>query len=695
MPSRFGVATLPGHADQQIGDTNAHSVECPVSAPMRAVSRLRTVAPISGRELLYHSGALCEETTRGGVVRRLVAVAVFVLLAGACSEGDGATSSTSTAVAPGTAGVAATTPPATAAPPSTQAPSTQATSTTVVEEPGPLFPAQVELPLGVVVGGAIYDLSRVPARRVADLGQAGLPFAGGPMVTPSGLLVATGASYEATLILVPSEGGESILLAEGVGSYTVSPDGSRVAWSQPWQGSYEDAAETSLLVEADLASGEVLRSTLFVGFPIEGTPTWGFADVITYVGDNVLLMTGDGAVASAAVWVPGDDLVVQAFGYGAHSETDGFGDRIVLTSLDGPCGVVVTVLPDGTVTPADGYAVTETMDCWTSEGPVYSPDGSLIVSWGTDGETGPPVIVVSEADGTELRRVPISGVADPYLWVHQITWLDDKNLVFLGASWENRSNGWDENYGIYGCFEGITQCGLLQRVNYQASDFNQVAMLGSLADTDEFALPELPSQTAAAARRDGVLAEVAAMPLADRMVTLLTADDRRRSWVLSRIGLGGCGLGDAEGIYGVNFVCEVEYGEVLLLDRSGRIARAYPMPGLIPSWIHLTEEAVYAGRIGDGGLPDATIVRIDRSSYEMVGMVFPPPEAETDVVLAIRDGVWLPGWRVADDEYGPEGPVLVTRDPDVIEGGVAVDSWVGPVYIDIEAIDALLAAQSQ
>lgn len=622
-------------------------------------------------------------------MKRLVAVAVFVLLAGACSEGDGATSSTLAALAPDTTGVTATT-PAVTPPPSTQAP-----STTVVEEPEPLFPAQVELPLGVVVGGVIYDLSRVPARQVADLGQAGLPYAGGPMVTPHGLLVATGVSYDATLILVRSEGGESILLADGVGSYTVSPDGSRVAWSQPWQGIFEDAAETSLLVEADLASGEILRSTLFVGFPIEGTPTWGFADVISYVGDNVLLMTGDGAVASAAIWVPGNDRVVEAHGYGAHSETDGFGDRIVLTKLDGPCGVVVTVLSDGAVTPADGYVVGETMDCWTSEGPVYSPDGSLIASWGTDGETGPTVIVVSEADGTELRRVSISGVADPYLWVHEITWLDDETLRFHGGSWENRNNGRDENYGIYGCEEGITNCGLMQRVNSQASGFDQVAMLGSLADADAFVLPELPSQTAAAARRDGVLADVAAMPMADRMVTLLPPDDSGQSWVLSRTGISGCGLGDVEGIYGVDFVCESEYGEVLLLNRSGRIARAYPMPGLIPSWIHLTEEAVYAGRIGDGGLPNATIVRIDRSSYEVVGMVFAPPETESDIILAIRDGVWLPGWRIAGDEYGPEGPVLVTMDSDVIESGIAVDSWVGPVYVDIEAIDVLLAAQSQ
>ena len=42
------------------------------------------------------------------------------------------------------------------------------------------------------VDGLVYDLSQVPAPEVIDIGQSRLPYAGPPLFTEEGLLVATG-----------------------------------------------------------------------------------------------------------------------------------------------------------------------------------------------------------------------------------------------------------------------------------------------------------------------------------------------------------------------------------------------------------------------------------------------------------------------------------------------------------------------
>ncbi len=47
------------------------------------------------------------------------------------------------------------------------------------------------------------------------------------------------------------------------------------------------------------------------------------------------------------------------------------------------------------------------------------------------------------------------------------------------------------------------------------------------------------------------------------------------------------------------------------------------MPGAPPSWIHLTPDEVLAGHIGDGGLPNSTLARIDQEAFEIVVVVIP------------------------------------------------------------------------
>jgi hypothetical protein len=125
---------------------------------------------------------------------------------------------------------------------------------------------------------------------------------------------------------------------------------------------------------------------------------------------------------------------------------------------------------------------------------------------------------------------------------------------------------------------------------------------------------QLPSQSEDAAHRDGVIPELARLPFDTRVESMAEVTAEEGTWVLSRASRelvdlsmpDGCGFGDLTGTYPTEVICTVEYGEILLVDDKQQVTRAYPMPGAIPSWIYLTPTAVYAGRIGDGGLPDST-----------------------------------------------------------------------------------------
>ncbi|MCP4247579.1 MAG: hypothetical protein GY778_11070, partial [bacterium] len=187
-----------------------------------------------------------------------------------------------------------------------------------------------------------------------------------------------------------------------------------------------------------------------------------------------------------------------------------------------------------------------------------------------------------------------------------------------------------------------------------------------------------PSQTPADAERDGVVAELAAIPTGMRVSPLVGVNAEEGRWILARptdelirsISGTGCGLGNTvDGTYGVDVICVVEYGEILLVDDLGQIIRAYPMPGAVPSWILVDVDAVYAGRIGDGGLPDNTLVRIDRTSLQ----------ADVWLVPAPLDGgsEWPPDWRIASDAQSAQYVSLVSIGPD--SDGTQTDSWIGNV----------------
>jgi hypothetical protein len=161
---------------------------------------------------------------------------------------------------------------------------------------------------------------------------------------------------------------------------------------------------------------------------------------------------------------------------------------------------------------------------------------------------------------------------------------------------------------------------------------------------------ETPSQTPAEANRDGVVPELAALPYSLRIEARSEVPTEEGTWIvavptpeLTELAWeNGCGFGNLEGAYPTEVICAVEYGEILLVDENEEVVRAFPMPGAIPGWVHVTEESVYGGRIGDGALPNSTLFRIDRQSLEAtVVVILSHPEEAPE---------WLPNWHVASEE---------------------------------------------
>jgi len=202
---------------------------------------------------------------------------------------------------------------------------------------------------------------------------------------------------------------------------------------------------------------------------------------------------------------------------------------------------------------------------------------------------------------------------------------------------------------------------------------------------------EGPSQTPADARRDGVVPALAELPFALRVRPLVEVPAEEGIWILATpteaVGQAaaaeGCLLGDTGSVDPEEVICVTEYGEVLLVDGAGAIVRAYPMPAAKPTWIAVRPDAVYAGRVGDGALPDSTLVRIDRHTLE----------AE---VLAIQSSMepdlennWPDAWHVATPGQARLYADLVRSDQEAT--GQTAESWTGPVVIDPEGIDRLFA----
>jgi hypothetical protein len=425
---------------------------------------------------------------KNGARRWLVAALVLATIAAGCAVEGSGTSTSSSVVGSDTSTSTSSTVTTT---------STTSTTTSLVPAstvPGALLPDQGALPVMLFVNGVVYDLAEVPAPELIDIGQSSLPYAGPPVLTEGAWLVATGASYDATLTLYPTGGGDPVELARGVGSFALSPDGQRLAWAEPTPTERDGDTE---LIEVAFPSGQVLHTTTFSGFSFPDVdPPVGFADVVTYVGDNVLLMTGDGAVSTAAVWTPATGEVTIAPGYGSGLAGNANGNGVVLSQGDGICGVIASIGDDGSVSPPDGGFVSRTLDCSASWAPTFSPDGAVIASAGTQGDTGPPIVLLTSTEGPELARLPINDVAGQYFQPHTIRWLDNETLLLLASSFDSsRTEYWDEEWGIWRCHTLQSDCDLAQAIAFSPTDFNQVALVDTTkVDTIERALGRLPDR---------------------------------------------------------------------------------------------------------------------------------------------------------------------------------------------------------
>lgn len=203
--------------------------------------------------------------------------------------------------------------------------------------------------------------------------------------------------------------------------------------------------------------------------------------------------------------------------------------------------------------------------------------------------------------------------------------------------------------------------------------------------------PAGPSQTTEAAERDGVVAEVAALPLDQRIGVVDAAVTTEGVWVVSRNmsnAAGGGIVGDASGVYGRDYVALTEYGEILLLDPDTfEVLRAWPLPGLPPTRANanvdrlvVTDQAVYVAHQGDGALPDSWVAHIDRASLVGTIRVFPTDPGFT------ADDPRLAAWdvRVHDRAVSLQQGLVVTADHVVTLG---YDRTV--LLLDLETLDVI------
>lgn len=119
-----------------------------------------------------------------------------------------------------------------------------------------------------------------------------------------------------------------------------------------------------------------------------------------------------------------------------------------------------------------------TLDCWASSAPTFSPDGAVIASAGTEGEYGPPILLLTSVEGDELARLPIDAVVGQYFQPHSMRWLDNETLVLLASSFDpSRTEYGDEEWGIWRCDIRQSECDLAQTIGFSPTDFNQFAVV--------------------------------------------------------------------------------------------------------------------------------------------------------------------------------------------------------------------------
>ena len=207
-----------------------------------------------------------------------------------------------------------------------------------------------------------------------------------------------------------------------------------------------------------------------------------------------------------------------------------------------------------------------------------------------------------------------------------------------------------------------------------------------------------PSQSPEDAARDQVVAGLAELPMAKRVGVRFYEATPEGVWVLNVTEIyetipGPCDDTDPDCVYGREFIFGGSYAELLLMDSTGReILKAYPMPNIVPDWMYVDEGYVYTGRIGDGAVPQNSLIRVDRASRAMDALIFEDPEDEYAWFgEVVANGEWLNGWQVLTYDEGGT-PWFLTVNENTIDGVPAPANR--RVFINLNAIEAIFAAHS-
>jgi len=129
------------------------------------------------------------------------------------------------------------------------------------------------------------------------------------------------------------------------------------------------------------------------------------------------------------------------------------------------------------------------------------------------------------------------------------------------------------------------------------------------------------SQTPADAERDGVHPAIAELNFDSRVEVRGEVSVGGKRWVLSALS-GSTRSTLIDFWEGNPPPFDLAYGELLQIDDE-TIVRAVPMYGLPASWIASRDGVIYAGRIGDGGAPDSSLVRVDSATGDADFYVLP------------------------------------------------------------------------